>query len=540
MLKWIASRLKPVGRCSSPLDEAQALRVRGNFDAARQICLDLLREEPERHAGAMALLAMIAADQRQLDAGMQWVERALAADRSCVPAWFARGRLFEVAQRYPEAEASYRQATVLEPGHAKAHTNLGCMLHIQGRLDEAVECYRKALELEPGQPEALRNYALIAGSPQQLREAVSGFERHLASHPHDASAQHQLANLYFGLGRHDDALAGYERAIALAPEEPEFHFARAQLLLLQGRYPEGWQEYEWRWRMERYNEPMRRFAQPCWDGRPLKGTLLVHGETGLGDTLLLVRYAALAARLCERVVVESQPPLRALVAGVEGVAQAVDQGAPLPEFQAHIPLIAFPGVFATTIDSIPWQGPYVHAEPARLRAWAGLVAASGPRRRKVGLVWTGNPENLANRERSVTLQHFAPLARAGGVTFFSLQKGMTAAQRGPVPEGMHFVDLTDSIRDFSDTAALLAQLDLMITVDTSVLHLAGAMGRPTWALLPFSPPWLYPVGRRENPWYPGMRMFLQQSEGDWQPPLQELTQALMDWVAPARAPSGPP
>lgn len=531
LLKWIAGRRKAAGPTPSLLQQAQALRAQGETEAARQVCLELLRNEPAEQANGMALMAALAADQRQFDSGMQWVAQALATDRNCIPAHFARGRLLEGAQQYAEAEESYRKVTLLNSSHAQAHTNLGCMLHIQGRFDAAIACYRRALQLEPGQPEALRNYALIAGGIVELQEAVTGFEQYLAKNPRDASAQHQLAHLHLRLGRSEEALAGYERAIALQPEEPELHFARAQVLLLLGRYAEGWPEYEWRWRMERFNAPMRRFPQPRWDGAPLEhGTLLVHGETGLGDTLQFARYMALAAERCTRVVVECQPALRALVADVEGVSQVVAQGDPLPAFDAHLPFIAFPGLFETTIATIPWRGPYIRPDPLRLRAWRDRVAGAGPRERKVGLVWTGNPENRGNRERSVTLQQLAPLAQVPGVSFFSLQKGVSSEQRGPVPDGMRFIDLTGSIGDFSDTAALLTQLDLVITVDTSVLHLAGAMGRPTWVLVPFSPTWRYHLGRSDNPWYPGMRLFRQASEGDWSVPLEQLREALAQWA----------
>jgi len=532
VLKWISARFKGAAPEPSLLEKAQALRLKDDFQAAREICLEVLREEPQRQASAMALLAALAADQRQLESGFQWAHRALAADGNCIPAHFALGRLLEGAERHAEAEASYRRVTELDPRHAKAFTNLGCMLHIQARLEEAERCYRKALELEPGQPEALRNRALIVADDSALEQAAAGFERRLAMHPDDASGHHQLAHLRLREGRAREAVAGYERAIALQPDEPEFHFSLAQALLLLGRYEDGWREYEWRWRMERFNLPMRRFTQPCWDGRALEGgTLLVHGETGLGDTFLFVRYAALAAQRCARVVVECQAPLVALVAGVNGVAQVVAQGEPLPAFDAHIPLIGFPRRFGTTITTIPWTGPYIHPDPQRLRNWADAVAAQKHRRRKVGLVWTGNPENLGNRDRSVTLQQLGLLAEAPEVTFFSLQKGVDAAQRGPIPDGMHFVDLTDSIRDFADTAALMTQLDLVITVDTSVLHLAGAMGRPTWALVPFAPPWLYHLERDDNPWYPGMRLFRQHSEGDWGKPLQQMREALAAWAA---------
>jgi tetratricopeptide (TPR) repeat protein len=244
LFKWLTGRGKAAEPTPSLLKKAQALRAQGEIEAARQACMELLAHASPDEANGMALMAALAADQRQFDSGMEWAARALAADRNCIPALFARGRLLEGAQRYPEAEEAYRKVTLLNSSHAQAHTNLGCMLHIQGRFEAAIGCYRRALQLEPGQPEALRNYALIAGGVAELREAAAGFEQLLAKNPRDASAQHQLAHLYLRLGRSEEALAGYERAIALEPEEAEFHFARAQVLLLLGRYAEGWREYE--------------------------------------------------------------------------------------------------------------------------------------------------------------------------------------------------------------------------------------------------------------------------------------------------------
>ena len=531
LLKWLAGRSKPAGTTAARLERARALRMQDDFDAARAAAQEILRDEP-RHADAMALMAAIAADQRQVQAGLQWAQQALAADPHCVRAHFAMGRLLEAAERIGEAEASYRRVTELDPANAQGFTNLGCMLHLQQRTEEAVRCYRTALQLEPGQPVALRNFALVAGGPEEVGEALRGFERQVAQHPEDAEGQLQLGHLYQQVGRHGEALAAYERATALEPGRAEFHFARAQALLLLGRYAEGWKAYEWRWRMAMLNEAMLRFQQPRWDGRRLQeGTVLLHGEGAFGDNLQFVRYAALVAQRCARVLVECPPALQALLAHVPGVAQVVAQGDPLPRFDAHLPLIACPGLFGTTLETVPWSGPYIPADPARVQAWGERVRAAGPRRRKVGLAWTGNPGNLGNTRRSLTLRQLGALGEVGDVSFFSLQKGVPAPQPAEIPAGMHFVDLTASIRDFSDTAALLTQLDLVGSVDTAVAHLAGAMGRPVWVLLPFSADWRYHAGRDDNPWYPTMRQFRQEADGEWDGALQRLRQALAAWAA---------
>jgi hypothetical protein len=276
---------------------------------------------------------------------------------------------------------------------------------------------------------------------------------------------------------------------------------------------------------------MQRFAKPRWNGEALpQGTLLIHGETGFGDMFQFVRYATLAAKHCMNVVVECQPALMDLITNVPGVSRVFPQGGDLPAFDAHIPLISLPAIFETTIDSIPWDGPYVVADPADMQDWRDRVRSASSAELKVGLVWTGNPKNMGQQERSVPLAMLRPLAQAEGVHFFSLQKDASPAQLKEVPQEMHFVDLTGDIANFSDTAAFLKQLDLVISADTAVAHLAGAMGIQVWMLLPFSADWRYHQNRNDNPWYPSMRLFRQPSAGDWDSVSQTVAQALQHLV----------
>jgi hypothetical protein len=296
------------------------------------------------------------------------------------------------------------------------------------------------------------------------------------------------------------------------------------VLLSRGEYTEGWREYAWRWRIEAFNAPARRFAQPVWDGAAGAGSVLLHGESGLGDTLHFLRYAPLVAQRCTRVVLEVQPPLEPLLRGLAGV-EVLAQGRALPQFQSHAPLIELPRLFGTTLQSIPWPGPYVRADAARVARWRRLVpAAQGVR--KVGLAWTGSPHNMNNRKRSLALSELAPLAGIPGVQFYSLQKGEGAEQAARPPAGLPLVDLAPHIGDFADTAACVSLLDLVITIDTSIAHLAGAMGTDTWVLLAHSPDWRYHLERSDNPWYPTQRLFRQHSPGDWSRPVREVTDAL--------------
>lgn len=524
MLAWIRSKLGAAGRSPGQLlSQAEAAYAAGAPEQARRLSLRLLRHSP--HDGhALALMAAIAADEGQTEDGLQWARRAQAADPRAASPHYVTGRLWQDAGRLAEAEASYRGAIARQSDHARAYNNLGCVLHMQGKLQEALAAYRRALDLDPGLPQANQNYAAIVRDAGSLERAVAEYLRHTAAHPNDAMAFNDLGNAYRELGRHQDALAAYARALTLAPDLAQAHFSRAFVLLLLGEYRAGWRDYEWRWRINAFNGPVRRFAQPVWDGARIdRGTLLLQAEQGLGDTLQFVRYAPLVAERCGSVILECQPELATLLRGKPGLDRVLAQGEALPPFAAHAPLMSLPALFDTTLDAVPWCGPYVHADPDRVAAWRDAITAPGL---KVGLVWAGRPQQWDDRKRSISLDLLAPLARVPNVVFYSLQVGAAAAQAARPPESMRLVDVAARIKDFSDTAAIVAGLDLVITIDTSVAHLAGAMGVPVWVLVAHAPDWRYHLERSDNPWYPTMRLFRQVRDGDWSGAIERAAEAL--------------
>jgi tetratricopeptide (TPR) repeat protein len=526
MLEWIKSKLRPPSTALL-LQRAERAYAAGAPAEAHRDCLAVLRDSPDE-VRALSLLASMAADGRRVEEGMQWARRAMTADASAAAPRYAAGRLWEAAGRYDEAEANYREAIHLAPDHARAHNNLGGVLHMQGRLDEALACYRRALELDPAQPEANQNYATLSRDDGARELAVAGYLRQISANPNDAGAFGNLAATYAELGRHPEALASFERAIAIDPGRAEAHYGRALLLLLCGDYAQGWKEFEWRWRIGAYNAPAHRFSQPMWDGARIDGAVLLHAEQGFGDMLQFVRYAPKVAERCSEVILECPPALEPLLQGVEGVGRVVARGAPLPPFASHLPMMSLPRIFGTTLESIPWRGPYLHADPQRVAEWRRIVDAEGAAEIKVGLVWAGNPRNWTDRGRSVSLESLAPLARAPGAVFYSVQKGEAGAQAASPPAGMKIVDLTLRLRDFADTAALLNCLDLVISVDTAVAHLAGAMGIPTWVLLPHVPDWRYLLERSDSPWYPAMRLFRQDAAGDWSGVVERMAAELIN------------
>jgi tetratricopeptide (TPR) repeat protein len=515
MLKWIRSFLGPArAGATQLLQQAGSAYAEGALARARQLCLQALEQAPQEEAHALSLLAAIAADAGLTDEGLLWARRAQAADPASASSHYVAGRLWQGAGRLSEAEGCYRRAIELQPGHARAHNNLGSVLHMQGKLAAALVAYRRALDLDPSLPQANQNYASIVRDGGALARAAEDYHRYTQTNPHDAMAFNDLGNTLRELGQHDEALAAYGRALALKPELAEAHFSRSFVLLLLGDYAAGWKDYEWRWRIPALNAPARRFAQPIWDGGELPaGTILLHAEQGLGDTLQFVRYAPLVAQRCAQVVLECQPELKDLLQRVSGVQRVLAKGEALPAFAAHAPLMSLPGIFGTTLDTVPWSGAYVHADAARIASWREFTPLDDGRLR-VGLVWAGRPQQWDDRKRSIELQLLAPLAQEN-VSFYSLQKGEAAAQAAAPPPGMRLIDLSPRILDFSDTAALTSLLDLVITIDTSVAHLGGAMGLPTWVLTAHAPDWRYHLGRDDQPWYPTMRLFRQERDGDW-------------------------
>ena len=497
--------------------EAERLRDAGAGSEARRLCEQVLRAHPD-DAAALNLLAALAADEANFAEGARWAQRAIELEPRSAAAHYTLGRLLQAEGRLAEAEAAYGRSLELEPRQARAHNNLGCVLHMQGKLEPAIASYRAALQLDPALPQANQNLASITRDRGALEQAVAGYRRQTAANPADAEAWNNLGNVYRELGLHREAIASFAEAIARNPGLAEARYSRSFELLLCGDYLEGWKEYEWRWKVKAASAARREFRQPLWDGRELPaGTLLLHAEQGFGDTLQFARYAAPAARRCRAVVLECQPELASLLGSVAGLSRVVPQGAALPPFDAQLPLMSLPRVFGTTLESVPWEGAYVRADPARARRWDEVLLPGA--RRHVGLAWAGRPQQWDDRKRSITLATLAPLAAAPGIAFYSLQKGEAAAQAAAPPPGLRLTDSAARIEDFADTAALMSRLDLVITIDTSVAHLAGAMGVPVWVLVAHAPDWRYHLEREDNPWYPSMRLFRQQTDGDWSGPI---------------------
>jgi tetratricopeptide (TPR) repeat protein len=535
IMGWIKSRLGNAGaEPAALLREANSLRERAP-EQAQQIGLDILKRSPD-DVQALSLLANIAADLGQVEEGLRWADKGIAADPAAAAPYYCKGRLWDLAGRLDQAEASYRKVLDLDPGHAKAHNNLGCVLTLQGRHDEALVCYRHALRLEPGLAEANQNISGMTSDAQARETAVRAYQTQIRNDPADARAHLNLAKIYSGQGRNTEAMECLERSIELDPDDAEAHYCKAMLLLLNGDYAAGWREYDWRWRLNGpLGDPARRFAQPMWDGRDLgSGALLMHGELALGEPLQFARYARLAAARCGSVIIECAPRVKTLLQGIEGVGQAVAAGEALPPFAAHIPLYGLPHLFGTTLQNIHWNGPYIHPDPRRVDRWRSLIEAAGKARFRVGLAWSGNRQIPYNADRSIELSSLTALLSIPGAAFYSLQKDGAADIASLRPAPGNLIDLTAHEHDLLDTAAFISQLDLVITVDTMISALAGAMGARVWVLLCHAPDWRHHLERSDNPWYPTMRLYRQGREGEWAEVVERVAVDLRELVSGSR------
>jgi hypothetical protein len=311
------------------------------------------------------------------------------------------------------------------------------------------------------------------------------------------------------------------QALALAPSHADLRYNRSLLLLLMGRWAEGWREHEWRWRAAGFLSPRRRFDSPAWDGRPLDGTLLLHWEQGLGDTIQFLRYVEAVRRRVSRLVLEVQPPLMPLLQDLPGADIVLSQGTPLPPHAAHAPLLSLPHLLGHPTPST--LAPYLAAEPERMARWAARLQGEGP---LIGLIWAGNPRHSNDRNRSLPLDLLAPLLDRKEFRWVSLQVGPRAADIAARELGGKLVDAAPALTDFAETAAALMQLDLLIAVDTAAIHLAGALGRPCWLLLPFAPDWRWGQQGEDCAWYESLRLWRQPAPGDWASVIAEIDGSL--------------
>jgi len=471
-----------------------------------------------------------------LEAGRQYQEagdfqraeqafrQALDADSAQAEAWHRLGQVCQRLDKAADALDAYREALRLEPGRAATHNSLGILMVQRRDLSAAVASFRRAVEIRPDFVKAHNNLGNALKEQGDLEAAVACYRRAVQLGPELVDGHNNLGLLLADLGQFEGALACYGRALELQPDYREARRNRALVWLLLGDYERGWPEYEWRWGCPEL--PERNFGRPAWDGGPLQGrTILLHAEQGLGDTLQFVRYAPLVRARGGRVLMVCQPPLLRLLARCPGVDRLAAQGDPLPPFDTHAPLLGLPRIFGATKNNLPANVPYLQADAALVERWRQKLASIPGF--KVGIAWQGNPKYRRDGQRSVDLARFVALARVPGVALVSLQKGLGSEQLRTAPfPVVELEGLDEQSGPFMDTAAVMKCLDLVVTTDTAIPHLAGALAVPCWVALPVSPDWRWLLDRDDSPWYPTVRLFRAARAADWGPVFERIAREL--------------
>jgi tetratricopeptide (TPR) repeat protein len=488
----------------------------------------------QRGHAAPALQLIEAALRINPDASDAWSNRALALamlnrnrealasfDRSLAlrpddpDTLNARGRVLLSLERPADALAMFDQAAALAPGHFGAQTNRGNALAALGRLDEALGRYDALLVDHPSHPSLHFNRGLALASLGRHAEAIAAYDQAVANRPDYVAAHLNRGTALQALNRHQEAIASFANVLAIEAGNADAKHNAALSRLTLGDYRDGFAQYEARFARSGMPARRRGFGRPLWLGEysPQRKTILLHAEQGLGDTIQFARYAPMLARMGAKVVLEAPAELAGLLRRLAGVSDVVERGAPLPGFDLHCPMGSLPLALQSELATIPAEIPYLTASDERIAKWRPRLA--GLAHPRVAIVWSGRASHPNDRNRSLALAGLAPLFGLDQVSFISLQRELSDADAATLAGSAGVTAVGAELRDFDDTAAVLALSDLVIAVDTAVAHLAGAMGRPAWILLPFCPDWRWLLGRDDSPWYPTARLYRQPAAGDW-------------------------
>jgi tetratricopeptide (TPR) repeat protein len=507
----------------------RACTALGRLDEAITACAKAIQLQPNL-AEAHNQLGVALGAQGRLEEAVAAFQKAVKLRPGYAVAHNNLGIALRTMGRLDDAAAAYRRAIRIQPDYIEAINDLGNILETLGRSDEAIAAFRQAILAAPGDADLHNNLGIALREKGRIEEAVGSYSRAIALDPRHAEAHHNLGNALGQLGRLGDAQAACIRALEINPQDAQAKFLSGTLHLLAGEFSLGWPRYEERWDIPEATSPRRDFAQPVWDGSALEGRrVLIHEEQGFGDAIQFIRYAPLVADRGGQVILECSGSLAEVFSTVKGVGQIVVAGEPLPPFDIHIPMMSLPLTFGTTVESIPQNVPYISADAARCEFWRAWLAENDSIL-KVGIVWGGRTDTTQRSLRSVRLRDWLPIFRVPDVDFVSLQVGRGIEQIKQLPGRQPVRDASCHIEDFADTAALVSQLDLVIAVDTAVAHLAGALGKPVWVLLPFAPDWRWMLGREDSPWYPSMRLFRQQRALEWEPVISRVRKELQTLV----------
>ncbi len=501
-----------------------ALHRAGRLDEAEARYRAVIARDPG-HFKALSLLGMIRAGCGDLEEALGLLDRSLKIDPGQVETLDSRASVLEGLGRMEEALESLDKAIALMPDSADLHYNRGRALEGLKRFEEALKSYDTAIAIK-ADADAWYNKGNLLADLGRYDEALASFDRAIALRPDYAEAWYNKGNALTDLRRFEEAVSCYRRVVALRPGHANALWNTGLVRLMLGDYDEGLRLYEWRWERPDFPSPKRGFDRPLWLGEESLAdrTVLLHAEQGLGDTIQFCRYANLVAGLGARVILEVQPALKSLIEFQGWPCKVIARGEQIPPFDFHCPLLSLPLAFKTRLDTIPAGVPYLKAAPADVERWRGVLGEK--KKIRVGIAWAGSTLLKNDRNRSVPLGDLAKLAQCP-VELISLQKDLRPGDDAILAASPLIRSFEDAIRDFSDTAAIVSLLDLVISVDTSVAHLAGAVGKPVWILLPFvKTDWRWLLDREDSRWYPTARLFHQPAMDDWESVISRIRREL--------------
>ncbi|MCD6561075.1 MAG: tetratricopeptide repeat protein [Deltaproteobacteria bacterium] len=478
--------------------------------------------------------------QKKINSAISCFQKAIQLRHDFAEAYYNLGDVMQ-AQDNPDAAIKYyEQAVRFRPNFLEAYNNLGNALRSKGSLEEAVQNYKQVVRIKPDLAEGYYNLGSTLRLQEEYERAIENLAIAIKLKPDYAEAYNNLALTLKNQGDIDGAIKNFTLAISFKPGLAVAHWNRSFTYLLNEDFKRGFEDYEWRFKTDKWKTiyPYR-YDVSRWDGTAaLDKTILIHDEQGLGDTIQFVRYIPMVKSMCGTVILETRKSLINLLQGFPGIDKLVERssdGKPPVVFDLYVPLLTLPLIFKTKLKTIPANVPYLHADPKKAGCRRNRLGTGY----KVGIVWAGRPQHLNDRNRSCTLKQFLPLAEIPGIRLYGLQKGELKGKSEEISQRAGLINLGDRFEDFSDTAGAIENLDLVISVDTSVAHLAGAMGKPIWVLLPFIPDWRWMMGRKDSPWYPTMRLFRQERPGDWDSVFRRVTEELrvkvssLEYPAPA-------
>jgi tetratricopeptide (TPR) repeat protein len=537
------------------LQQGLVFHQQGNLPEAQKRYARALKYDAV-NPDAWHLLGVLLGARGQAADGIEHLQRAISLRPDFAVAYNNLGNAYRACRQSNEAISAYRKALLIRPDYAAALNNLGCILKAPDQLAEAVAVLRRVVALDPDYAEAFYNLANVYVATGALTEATTAYRRGLALKPDDVEMLLGLAKCLHRQGQKAEAIvvvkqslvvapdcadayntlgafqdieeqrATFQKAVDLAPNSAEAHLNLGAVELCLGDFDAGWQNYAYRPPQQGVPDPLafaqRQVSLPALEGK----SVCLYAEQGLGDTLQFSRYALMLAESGSVVSLVVQAPLKPLLEECLPKVRVFAKGEPLPAADEHCPLMSLPLVFGTTLSSIPGPGAYWAAPPDRVLRWANYLPPADTGKLRIGVAWSGNPLHENDQLRSIPLALFSVLMTRVEAHFFGLQTELRATDKALIPTLANLIDLSCEISDCADTASIMAGLDLIITVDTSVAHLAGAMGKPVWVLLPFAQDWRWLLDRNDSPWYPTMRLFRQTTTCDWLVVLESVIEAL--------------